>query len=101
MPRKFFRNYLPTHDTVLRNRWIGQFGDLLKHPNLWHLNRRSVSGGFAAGLFAGLIPGPLQMIGGTLLATFGYFTVDLGWRCYTVTTWCARQRRHAKGAPTP
>ncbi len=186
MPRKLFRKYLPSHASILRNRWIAQFGNLLKHPNLWHLNRRSVAGGFSAGLFAGLIPGPLQMIGGTLLAilfrvnlpvavfttfytnpvtivplyfvaykigrlftlgddsftappsfsleqgwqawftdlfswvaslgkplligvpllalllaTLGYFIADLGWRCYTVTTWRARQRRREKGTPAP
>ncbi|HUO43591.1 MAG TPA: DUF2062 domain-containing protein [Burkholderiales bacterium] len=183
MPRKFFRKYLPTHETILRNRWIARFGSLLRHPNLWHLNRRSVAGGFAAGLFAGLIPGPFQMIGAAvlsvifrinlpvavfttlytnpvtivplylvayqigrlfaggsgvysapppftleqgwrdwlsdllawaahlgeplligvpllalLLAVIGYFVVDLGWRCYTVTAWRTRQRRRGKAA---
>jgi len=51
------------------------FGPLLQHHNLWHLNRRSVSGGVAAGAFAGLIPGPLQMIGAALLAVI--FRVNL------------------------
>ncbi len=40
----------------------------VQHPNLWHLHRRSVAAGVGIGLFAGLIPGPLQMIGGALLA---------------------------------
>jgi uncharacterized protein (DUF2062 family) len=31
---------------------------------VWHLSRHSVAGGFAIGLFCGLIPGPLQMFGG-------------------------------------
>jgi uncharacterized protein (DUF2062 family) len=35
---------------------------------LWCLNRRSVSGGVAIGMFAGLIPGPFQMLGAALLA---------------------------------
>ena len=39
------------------------FGDSLFHPALWHLNRRSAAGGVAVGLFCGLIPGPLQMLG--------------------------------------
>lgn len=69
MPRKYFRKFLPTHDSIMRHRW-GRFllSGRLHHPNLWHLHRRSVAGGVAAGLFAGLIPGPLQMIGGALLA---------------------------------
>jgi uncharacterized protein len=68
MPRKFFRKYLPDHETVRTNRVIARFGTLLHHPNLWHLNRRSVSGGFAVGLFSGLVPGPLQMITAACLA---------------------------------
>jgi uncharacterized protein (DUF2062 family) len=68
MPRKFFRRYLPSHESIRQNRYIALFGTLLLHPNLWHLNRRSVAGGLAIGLFAGLIPGPLQMLVAALLA---------------------------------
>jgi uncharacterized protein (DUF2062 family) len=68
MPRKYFRRYLPSHEQVKGNRYIGWFGRYLHHPNLWHLNRASVSGGFAIGLFSGLIPGPLQMLTAALLA---------------------------------
>jgi hypothetical protein len=32
------------------------------------LNRRSVAGGVAVGLFAGLVPGPFQILSGALLA---------------------------------
>lgn len=68
MPRKFFRKYLPDHQTVRSYRLVRFFGRWLHHPNLWHLNRRSVPGAFAIGLFTGLIPGPLQMLGALLLA---------------------------------
>jgi len=68
MPRKFFRKYLPSHESVRRNRYIALFGSLLHHPNLWHLNRHSVSGGLAVGLFSGLVPGPLQMLTAAILA---------------------------------
>lgn len=68
MPRKYFRKFLPSHATIRRQRHIARFGSLLTHPNLWHLNRRSVAGGFALGMFAGLIPGPLQMLGAAILA---------------------------------
>ncbi|HTF14808.1 MAG TPA: DUF2062 domain-containing protein [Burkholderiales bacterium] len=68
MPRKFLRKYLPSHESIRQNRYIALFGSLLLHPNLWHLNRHSVAGGLAIGLFAGLVPGPLQMLTAALLA---------------------------------
>jgi len=70
MPRKFFRKFLPSHESIRQNRHIARFGALLLHPNLWHLNRRSVSGGVAAGMFAGLVPGsnPVQFTIAALLA---------------------------------
>jgi len=68
MPRKFFRKYLPSAASVRENRLVAMFGSLLRHPNLWHLNRDSVAGAVAIGLFAGLVPGPLQMLTALLLA---------------------------------
>ena len=70
MPRKFFRKYLPSHEAVRQNRYIARFGTLLHHPNLWHLNRHSVAGGVAIGMFAGLVPGsnPVQFALAALLA---------------------------------
>lgn len=75
MPRKFFRKYLPSHESVRQNRYIRFFGTALHHPNLWHLNRKSVAGGTAIGLFCGLVPGPLQMLSAALLAIL--FRVNL------------------------
>lgn len=68
MPRKLFRKYLPSAASVRENRWVALFGKLLHHPNLWHLNRDSVAGAVAIGLFSGLVPGPLQMLTALLLA---------------------------------
>ena len=68
MPRKFFRKYLPSHESIRQNRWLGFLGKALQHHNLWHLNRRSVAGGVAVGLFSGLVPGPFQILCGALLA---------------------------------
>lgn len=67
MPRKFFRKHLPTSDSIREHRWLGRYAGL-QHPNIWHLNRHSVAGGFATGLFAGLLPGPLQMLCAALLS---------------------------------
>ncbi|HCI52335.1 MAG TPA: DUF2062 domain-containing protein [Gallionella sp.] len=66
--RKFLHRVLPHHDTVVNSRWLKPFARWLAEPNLWHLHRRSVAGGVAIGLFCGLIPGPLQMIGAALFA---------------------------------
>jgi uncharacterized protein (DUF2062 family) len=66
--RKLLRKYLPDVDTVRSHRLVARFGGFLHHPNLWHLNRRSVPAAVAIGLFCGLIPGPLQMLGALLLA---------------------------------
>ena len=68
MPRKFFRKFLPSAASVREHRLVAMFGSLLRHPNLWHLNRDSVAGAVAIGLFSGLVPGPLQMLSALLLA---------------------------------
>ncbi|MCA3215845.1 MAG: DUF2062 domain-containing protein [Burkholderiales bacterium] len=69
MPRKFFRRYMPSVERVRELKILGVFGEALFHPALWHLNRRSAAGGVAIGLFCGLIPGPLQMLGAGIAAT--------------------------------
>jgi uncharacterized protein (DUF2062 family) len=68
VPRKFLRKYLPDSHTVRSSRLVAPFGSWLHHPNLWCLNRKSVPGAVAIGLFCGLIPGPLQMVAALLLA---------------------------------
>jgi uncharacterized protein (DUF2062 family) len=68
MARKFLRQYLPTAETIRQDKVLGRLGRWLHHPNLWHLNRRSVAGGVGIGMFCGLIPGPFQMLGAALLA---------------------------------
>ena len=68
MSIRFLRKYLPDPHEVRSSRYVAWFGSMLHHPNLWCFNRVSVPGAFAIGLFAGLIPGPLQMMGAALLA---------------------------------
>lgn len=66
--RHLLRKFLPSHDTVQNQRWLKPFGRWLHYPNLWYLNRRSVPGGVAVGMFCGLVPGPLQMISAALMS---------------------------------
>jgi uncharacterized protein (DUF2062 family) len=73
--RKHLKKYLPDHEAVHGNRWLRPFRNTLLHPRLWHLNRHSAAGAVAAGLFCGLIPGPLQMLGAAICAVV--FRVNL------------------------
>jgi hypothetical protein len=68
MPKKYVRKFLPSHESVRGNRYVGILGSALQHPNLWHLNRRSVAGGVAIGMLCGMIPGPIQMLCAAALA---------------------------------
>lgn len=62
MPRKFFKRIMPSHTEIKNNKYLGIFGDALHNPNLWHMNRRSVAGAFAVGLFFAWVPLPTQMV---------------------------------------
>jgi uncharacterized protein (DUF2062 family) len=62
MPKHLIKRYIPSSESVRNNRLVALFGSLLHDANLWHLNRRSVSGAFAIGLFWAMIPVPLQML---------------------------------------
>ncbi|MDR3410258.1 MAG: DUF2062 domain-containing protein [Formivibrio sp.] len=68
MPRKFLRRWLPSQKKLAENVFMHRFGHWFSDPRLWHLNRRSVAGGVAAGAIGGLIPGPLQIMTAALLA---------------------------------
>ncbi len=68
MPRRLIKRYLPDSHEVRSHPWISRFGHRLHDPNLWHLNRRSFSGGVAVGLFCALLPFPGQMLVAPALA---------------------------------
>lgn len=61
MPRKTFKRWLPTPHTVRNTRALQFLGTLLHDPNLFHLNRHSVSVAFFVGLFIAFIPIPAQV----------------------------------------
>ncbi|WP_300454890.1 DUF2062 domain-containing protein [Accumulibacter sp.] len=66
--RRYLKKFLPDPEAVRSNPWLRPFQSSLLHPRLWHLNRHSAAGAVATGLFCGLIPGPLQMLGAALCA---------------------------------
>jgi len=54
---------MPDHERIRNHRLLNRlFGKLLHDPNLLHLNRRSVSGAMAVGLFCAFVPLPIQML---------------------------------------
>ncbi len=75
MPRRLIKKHLPDPEKIRQHRYIRIFGGLLHDPNLWHLNKRSVSGAVSVGLFCAFIPGPFQMLIAAALAIF--FRVNL------------------------
>ncbi|MCK4743776.1 MAG: DUF2062 domain-containing protein [Sulfuriflexus sp.] len=68
MTKKLVQRYMPSHDKVLNNKYLKIFGTLLHDPNLFHINRRSVAGAFAVGLFFAWVPVPFQMVLATAVA---------------------------------
>lgn len=76
MPKKFLQRYLPHPGKIREIKSLEFLGDKLHAPNLWHLNRRSVSLAFAIGLWAMYTPPlPWQMIIAAVLAI--YFNANL------------------------
>ena len=70
MPRKFLRKFIPKPHTFRDHESLERIRHLLEEPNLWHLNRHSVSRGFLIGMFMAMIPLPMQMLGAALLSIF-------------------------------
>lgn len=53
---------MPSHTQVKEHKYLQIFGNALHEPNLWHINRRSMAGAFAVGLFFAWVPMPSQMV---------------------------------------
>lgn len=69
MPRRFLKKYLPSPDRIKHHDTLRRvLGELVHDPNLWHINRRSMSLGIGIGLFCAFLPIPMQMAIAALLA---------------------------------
>ena len=62
MPKQLFRKYLPTAERLRSMKSLGGLGAILADPNLWHLNRRSLSGAAFIGISISFVPIPMQML---------------------------------------
>ncbi|MCF6336796.1 MAG: DUF2062 domain-containing protein [Gammaproteobacteria bacterium] len=62
MPKRFIKRFMPNQQKIRDHKHLQFLGVLLHDPNIFHLNRRSVSGAFSVGLFMAFVPIPLQMI---------------------------------------
>ncbi len=68
MPKRIIKRFTPDHETIRNHKHLRMFGSLLHDSNLWHMNRRSVSGAFAVGLFWAFVPMPFQMVAAAFTA---------------------------------
>ncbi|MFO8002958.1 DUF2062 domain-containing protein [Thioalkalivibrio sp.] len=62
MAKKLIKKWFPAYESVRGHRALEMLGPRLRAPDLWHLNRRSVAGAFAVGLFVAFLPIPMQML---------------------------------------
>lgn len=68
MPRKLLRRWSPDPQKIRNAPGVRLLGKLLDDPNLFHLNRHSVSVAFFVGIFVGFLPIPGQIPLAALLA---------------------------------
>lgn len=68
MPKKILKKYFPNPQSVKDSKALEFLGSKLHEPNLWHLNRRSVSRAFMIGVFFAFMPMPFQMAAAALVA---------------------------------
>ena len=74
---------LPDSEKLKKDRYLKCLGTLTHDPNLWHINRHSVSGACAIGLASAWFLPPFQMLVAALLAVCFRKNIALA----TITTW--------------
>lgn len=101
--KKFFKKYMPDAHVVQTNPLVAKLGPRITDPNLWHFNRRSVSAGMFAGIFAAFMPPGLQimlaiplsvLVRGNLAVAFGatwitnpFTYIPVYFACYRLGLW--------------
>ena len=78
MPRKTIHRFLPNINKLLDRPSLQWVRSLARDPNLFHLNRHSVSLGVAAGIFCAFLPLPGQTLIAVLLCYLVGANLPLG-----------------------
>lgn len=69
--------HLPTPHEIRQNRFLKPVGRYLHHPYLWQLDRRSVAGGVAVGLFFGILTPFAQILFSAIAAIVFRFNLPI------------------------
>ncbi len=82
MARKIFKRFTTEGQKLLSSGKLSALGSHIHDPNLWHLNRNSVSRAFFAGLFAGfaflLFPGQMFVAAVIAIAIRANLPISVG-----------------------
>lgn len=105
--RAWLRRHIPSRETIDSYRVLRPFAKQLRHPELWHFNRKSVPRGVALGLGIGVIIPFMHVVLAMLLAiparanvvVAGAFTLVVNpvtippmyWAAYHIGSWELRQ----------
>ena len=83
MIKNVIKRLFPKLDKVKEEKILKIFGPAVLQPNLWHINKKSVSRGFAIGAFCAFLPIPGQMI----IAAFLSITFAANITIAVILTW--------------
>lgn len=73
----FFKRILPAPEKLIANRLLHWLLKKIGNAYIWQVNRRSIAGGFATGLFFGCLPIPIQIPCAVAAAVFMRFNVPI------------------------
>ena len=75
MAKRFFQSWLPSPEKVNNLKFMKIFGDKALSPQLWYVNRKSISKAMFIGTFWGILPIPFHTI--LIVLTIIFFEANL------------------------
>lgn len=91
MPKRLFKKLIPSPAAIKNSLSFQMLGEHIHDPNLWHLNKKSVSKAMFIGIFCAFLPIPLQMLLAAILAIFYTANLPLS----TVVVWISNPLTYA------